>query len=42
MTMGCEKQDNTFSLLTIKKSERVAKTNFKIVYNCILVHFGRI
>ena len=35
-TMGCEKQDNTFSLLTIKKLKEwyfLAKTNVKIVYN---------
>ena len=47
-TISCywvRKQDNTFSLLTIKNLREwyfLTKTNLKIVYNCILVHFDRI
>ena len=38
-------QDNAFSLLTIKNLKEwyfLTKANLKIVYNCILVHLGRI
>ena len=38
--MGCEKQDNTFSLLTIKKSERAVFLHENKPQNCLSLYFS--